>query len=594
MQRGEFGDLFRAIGPVLKNAVRSGRIFRPQCTLTEPDPDILCEFDVEIPLADGSFVTVNVFRSRRAQEAGEKCPVVMCAHPYDNHLIPALGKTPLGGPPLQYRMIPQEGKPEFSTLTSWESPDPNFWVRSGYAVVNMNLPGFANSGGRPGLSSPNQADAFGQAIDWIGGREWCSGSVGLSGVSYLAISQYAVAAGQGAHGVPKCLKAISPWEGVRDLYREMFYEGGIPELGFPVFWWHTEVKPTINCSEAEFIEIEGQLPQNMGSVHPFYDEYWQSKVPPVADIELPMLICASFSDQGLHTRGSFGIFREARSDQKWLYTHRRLKWDAYYSREVQETTKAFFDYFLKSEEANGFLDQAPVRLEVRASRDEIREVRGEEEWPPARTRYEKWFLSGGGLLQSEGSKDPGEAVYDVRSGDLRYRRTFERDTEWTGYMKLRLWVEVRALSATAPDDMALFIGVDKLDTQGERVCFYGSVGNHADLMTRGLIAASRRALDLEASTEFEPTLAHQCDEKLAPGEIVPLEIALNPSSTFFRAGEGIELIISPREIVPSPPYRKSTAHNRGLHVIHFGGQYDSYLLAPDIPPQPSESVSPGR
>ena len=231
---------------------------------------------------------------------------------------------------------------------------------------------------------------------------------------------------------------------------------------------------------------------------------------------------------------------------------------------------------------------------MRASRDEIREVRGEEEWPLARTRYEKWFLSGGGLLQSEGSKDPAEAVYDVRSGDLRYRRTFERDTEWTGYMKLHLWVEVRALSATAPDDMALFIGVDKLDAQGERVCFYGSVGNHADLMTRGLIAASRRALDLEASTEFEPILAHQRDEKLAPGEIVPLEIALNPSSTFFRAGEGIELIISPREIVPSPPYRKSTEHNRGLHVIHFGGQYDSYLLAPDIPPQPGESVSPGR
>lgn len=585
MNLGEARNFFRAVRPVLKNALTSGRIFRPQCVLTEPDPDILCEFDVEIPLADGTFVTANVFRSRRAQKAGEKWPVVMCAHPYDNHLIPALGKTPLGGPPLQYRMIPQEGKPEFSSLTSWESPDPNFWVRSGYAVVNMNLPGFANSGGQPGFSTANQADAFGQAIDWIGAQEWCTGSVGLSGVSYLAISQYGVAAGQGEHGVPKCLKAISPWEGVRDLYREMFFEGGIQELGFPVFWWHTEVKPTINCSEEEFIEIEGQLPQDMGSVHPFYDDYWRSKVPPVADIELPILICASFSDQGLHTRGSFGIFREVRSRQKWVYTHRRLKWDAYYSPEVQAITKSFFDHFVKGEEGNDFLEQAPVRLEVRASRDEIYEVRGEEEWPLARTRYEKWFLAEDLSLQSRAGADAGEAVYDACSGELRFRRVFERDTELTGYMKLRLWVEARpgSASAPAPDDMALFIGVDKRDAEGQRVPFYGSVGNHADLVTRGLIAASRRALEPAASTEFEPVLAHQRDEKLAPGDIVALEIALNPSSTFFRAGEALELIIAPREIVPSPPYRKSTEHNRGLHVIHFGGEYDSHLLVPEIP-----------
>ncbi|MEK6585419.1 MAG: hypothetical protein AABZ24_03670, partial [Nitrospirota bacterium] len=81
----------------------------------------------------------------RAAAAGEPVPVVMCAHPYDNHLTPALGKTPFGGPPLQYRMVPQVGRPVFSTLTSWEAPDPNFWIPNGYAVVNMNLPGYANS-----------------------------------------------------------------------------------------------------------------------------------------------------------------------------------------------------------------------------------------------------------------------------------------------------------------------------------------------------------------------------------------------------------------------------------------------------------------
>lgn len=578
-------QLYRAVRPVLKNALTSGRIFKPQCVLTQPDPDILCEYDVRIPLADGTYTTANVFRSRRAEEAGEKQPVVMSAHPYDNSLIPALGKTPLGGPPQQYRLIPQAGKPEFSTLTSWEAPDPNFWVRSGYAVVNMNLPGYASSGGKPSLASEEQADAFGQAIDWIGGRDWCTGRVGLSGVSYLAISQYAVAAGQTPRGVPRCLKAISPWEGVRDLYKEMFFEGGIQELGFPVFWWHTEVKPTINCSEEEFIAIEGQLPQAMGKVHPFYDAYWQSKVPKVSDIDLPMLICASFSDQGLHTRGSFGIFRQAKSKQKWLYTHRTLKWDAYYSREVQELTKTFFDCFLKDETENGFLERDCVRLEVRSARDVIHEVRGEREWPLDRTQYQKLFLRGDRALVAEPLTHASELTCDARTGSFRFCHVFGDDTELTGYMKLRLWVEARASADGQPwpDDMALFVGVDKLDIHGDRVRFFGSVGNHQDLMTRGLLAVSRRTLDEEASTEWEPVLAHQHDEKLHPGEIVPVEIALNPSSTFFRGGEGIELIVSPNEIVASPPYIKSNECNRGLHVVHLGGKYDSHLLIPRVP-----------
>jgi len=148
---------FEAVGPILGNALKSGQLFSPQCELTEPDPDILCEYDVNIPMSEGFTVTANIYRSKKAAEKGEKVPVVMCAHPYDNHLTPALKKTPLRGAPQQYRMLPQAGgKPTFSKLTSWESPDPNFWVPSGYAVVNMNLPGYANSEGPPSAFSEHQ------------------------------------------------------------------------------------------------------------------------------------------------------------------------------------------------------------------------------------------------------------------------------------------------------------------------------------------------------------------------------------------------------------------------------------------------------
>ena len=132
--------------------------------------------------------------------------------------------------------------------------------------------------------------------------------------------------------------------------------------------------------------------------------------------------------------------------------------------------------------------------------------------------------------------------------------------------------------------MAIFVGVDKLDREGNRVPFYGSVGNFEDLLTRGLLSVARRALDTELSTTWEPFLLGSIHEPLAPGDIVSAEIGLNPSSTHFFAGEAMELIISPGVIVSSPPYIKDNSCNRGQHVIHTGGEFDSHLLIPVIPP----------
>ncbi len=570
----------QAMAPVIGRAITSGQLFRPQCELTPPDEDILCEYDINVPLRDGTHVTVNVFRSQAAAARGERVPAVMCAHPYDNRLIPELKNTPFGGPPKQYRMIPQENDgPSFSTLTSWESPDPNFWVEAGYAVVNMNMPGYASSGGKPTLFSESQSRAFAEAIEWVGGQEWCSGAVGLSGVSYLAISQYGVASRQSPHGVPSALKAICPWEGISNFYQDMFFEGGVEERGFPTFWWYTEVKPTINCSEEEFVAIEGQLPHHMAATHPYYDDYWRAKNPDLASIDLPMLICASFSDQGLHTRGSFRAYREARSEHKYLYTHRRLKWDAFYSREVLDLTRAFFDRFVKGED-NGFDKRPAVRLEVRSSRDAIHQVRGESTWPPAGTAYEKLYLGHGGTLRSAPVTDASEHVYDARSGSLEFSLRFDADTEITGYMKLKLWVEARG--NPPPDDMAVFVAIEKLDEYGAPVRFYGAVGNHNDTVARGLIQVSRRELDETLSTEFEPVLANQREQKLQPGEVVPVEIAIQPSSTLYAAGERLQLIIAPRVVAPSYPFVKSTDCNRGTHVVHTGGTYDSHLLIPRV------------
>ena len=52
---------FEALGPIVGHAVKSGQLFKPRCELTEPNPDILCEYDVRIPMSEGFSVTANIY-----------------------------------------------------------------------------------------------------------------------------------------------------------------------------------------------------------------------------------------------------------------------------------------------------------------------------------------------------------------------------------------------------------------------------------------------------------------------------------------------------------------------------------------------------
>ena len=103
------------------------------------------------------------------------------------------------------------------------------------------------------------------------------------------------------------------------------------------------------------------------------------------------------------------------------------------------------------------------------------------------------------------------------------------------------------------------------------------------MVTRGWCKISRRELDPVESTEWHPVQKGASEQMLSAGEIVPVDIELYPSSTFFAAGETLQLIIAGDEIIPSPPYAKSAEGNQGKHVLHFRVEYDSYLLVPKIP-----------
>lgn len=78
---------------------------------------------------------------------------------------------------------------KLSELQKWEAPDPGYWVQYGYAVANVDPRSVGNSEGNIYQFGSQEGRDGADVVDWIRAQPWCFGKVGLSGTSYLAISQ---------------------------------------------------------------------------------------------------------------------------------------------------------------------------------------------------------------------------------------------------------------------------------------------------------------------------------------------------------------------------------------------------------------------
>jgi predicted acyl esterase len=105
------------------------------------------------------------------------------------------------------------------------------------------------------------------------------------------------------------------------------------------------------------------------------------------------------------------------------------------------------------------------------------------------------------------------------------------------------------------------------------------------MVAKGQMRVSERELDDKLSTPWQPVQKFKGETKLKPGEIVPVEIALLPSSTLFHKGETLRLYVQGHHPVIQPLLFYASLMNKGQHVIYTGGKYDSYLDVPVIPPK---------
>lgn len=515
------------------------------------------ERNVEVPMRDGIRILVDIYRPAGAQSG---LPILLGWSPYGKHGLSGSLWPPAGV---------EDGW--ISRFTAFEAPDPAFWCPRGYAVVFADPRGAWLSEGDLRHNGIGEGEDCFDCIEWLAQLPWTNGKVGMTGVSYLAAIQYLVASLRPPH-----LAAINPWEGFSDWYREFAYHGGIRETGF-VPRGSDNLRFSLNRTEDTNANVQA---------HPLYDDYWRSKEIDLAAIDVPAFVVASWSDQGLHTRGTIEAWRRMGSRRKWLEIHGQKKWANYYRPESRAKQAAFFDHFLKGRDT-GVHDWPPVLLEVRESAHR-RTARAESEWPLERTSYTSLHLDAAShALVREPPALEGKVVYDScdSAGEAVFDHRFHEDTELTGYMKLKLWVE-----AEGSDDMDLFVAVQKLDSQGRPVGFHFYAFYDNGPAALGWLRVSHRALDPGRSTPWQPVHSHLREDRLAAGEVVPVEIEIWPSSTLFRAGETLRVVVKGmdiyRDALPNLPFaRHEDLRNRGRHVVHAGGRYDSHLLVPLVQPR---------
>ncbi len=555
---GEYYD-WAAGEHLLKKGTSIHELFHPL------EHDIRFIKDEQVPLRDGVKILTDVYLPANTNEP---LPAIIAWSPYGKNSGNADRFKNLFG------LLGLDQK-RMSGLQKFEGPDPDFWCDKGYAIVHPDPRGIGRSeGDSTMLGTQEGVDGY-DLVEWVAQQPWCNGKVALSGTSYLSFSQWFIAAERPPH-----LACTQVTEALTDGYRDMCLVGGMPDYVF------TEGIQNNHEGFGLREDVAEESRQYPFANHPL----WQDKIARVWDIEIPILVVASYSNV-LHTDGTFRAWRQLGSKEKWLRIHDNLEWQDYYEPRYVEERLRFFDYYMKGID-NGWKETPTVRYCLHDMQGCNKVDQPAAQFPPIGTEYKKLYLNGlTRQLQSEAPATDTPAFYICESDAPKasFYLPITEETSFIGYPKAHLYVE-----ADGSDDMDLFLIVQKLDKHynvlrqftipatsprtHDLLENHGGVAKYSGAY--GRLRVSRRHLDEKLSTHIIPVQSFDRDEKLSKGEIVEIEVPLAPMGMLFHPGETLRFMVSSQNITGNvhPGVRAYVSQdNIGKHIIHCGGQYQSYL-----------------
>ncbi|MDD8028062.1 MAG: CocE/NonD family hydrolase [Acidobacteriota bacterium] len=517
--------------------------------------------------------------------------------------------------------------------------DQSAWFASrGYAVVHQDTRGKYESGGR-WVHFRDEADNGFDTDEWIGAQPWSNGKIGLMGGSYLGYTQIAQAVRRS-----KYLASMSASVTTGDVYNGWVYSDGALFLGF-AFPWGAVV---MDAKEMQFEtaspwpEIFNHLPlmtmdEKAGHPNPNYrewlehpradDSFWKdlSYEKEIANIDIPFLVVEGWYDLLLRgaLRDHILITTQGKSERARRNKHliigpwphetgarnndpkgpstgpdRSLEFGPAAELETRKIYLRWHDHWLKGID-NGVDKEPPVRIFVMGENY----WRYENEWPPRRARYVKYYLGGGKANSVSGSGtlstvktagaaddrflyDPGDPVptlggntccSDVPTGPRNQIKAERRDDVLV-YSTPEL---TEAVEVTGPITVKLYAATRAPDTDWTAKLVDVHPDGYAQNLADGIIRARYRA-----GKEAPAAL-------LEPGRIYEYDIDLWATSNVFLPGHRIRVEISSsnfprfdRNLNTGEDPMTATRMEKAAQTVYRSAEYPSHIVLPIIPGPP--------
>jgi putative CocE/NonD family hydrolase len=568
---------------------------------------LLWDRDVYVPMRDGVKLCVDIYRP----DGTERFPALLAIAPHNKDMQ---------NPELAAAHPPQ---PAWSTMWAGdaEAGDSDYLVSRGYVHVVAQPRGFGKSedGGHA------ETDLY-DVIEWIAKQPWCTGNVGMIGLSAFAYSQW-----QAAMLQPPSLKAIFPFDampcfgaihdrnpgGVQHIMLYLLSGTGVhhgghgrpgplsPEL--EKLWEAAMANPDYRM----YSWLYSMLTQK-GQTHPrlfmqMLDNYepegsYEKTEQNLAKIKVPAYTGAGWHayTYKMHLNGAQNWYAGINVPKKLLFTgltHMERPFRALHDEIVR-----WYDYWLKGIDT-GIMNAPQVRYWVQGEH----QWRSGSDWPLPETQWTKFYLHSWERLRTEPFVDGGRDAYPEPDAFVQMPPTQTRTIA-----KLRYMTEPLAEDTLVAGPIALnfWASIDQDETNwiivikdvGPDVSWRTGRQGEWDTpplpereLTRGWLKASYRALDEKRSKPWKPwhQLTRKAQRKVLPGEINEYNVEICSTANLFKAGHRICVEITSMDMPSGTGYGHSVEYvpyhicssRTTLHKVYHNLQYPSHLLLPVIPVQ---------
>lgn len=505
-----------------------------------------------------------------------------------------------------------------------------YMVKRGYASVTFDGRGTGNSEGTWDAWGSSQND-YPEIIDWVVNQSWSNGSIGVRGVSDLAIN--AMFAAETGHPAIKAVFALEP---IGDAYRDTAVTGGNGNLFF-LTWWFT-LTTMMNTLNLDLIKdtdnaiplvqdhladafFEFQLPMlmkaSLGDPEVVYDGlFWETRSPikRIDSIQAPTFLVGAVDDlfqrgvplmyerlknrvdskmiilPGTHIEGAFMTTGLMGTHGLPQFNHIELQW---------------FDRYLMGMD-NGAEDM-PQTTQYMKGLDKLAVT---TDWPAPEASADRLYLHSNGKLKSSkqsffglprtlldvwyaGTCSPSASQWSLgilgfipmpcfennnnaKLFNLLYETpAYDSDYVINGPIQANIWVSTSNIAGT------LSVRVDDMDPDG-----------NASPISNGLINLKARAIDGSRSRELDGMriqpwhpFTQDSQKSVLPGNIMKVQLEIFPTSAVIKKGHKLRVAVGPSNL----PQGVATGFDGflqtlpGTLTVYSDKNHPSNIVIPTVP-----------